>query len=111
MEGIADCQYLLDQDRIQTIPPALADMFGLYSSTDEEEDDDEVSSVFTENPFRGSRVRQSGTMGNDLFVKNRWILTGILDSYDTSKEKKESVAKRTKTQSSGNRKMDNPALI
>ena len=39
---------------------------------------DENSEVmFGENPFAGSRVRQSGTMANDLFVKNRWLLAGV----------------------------------
>jgi hypothetical protein len=113
MEGIADCQYLLDQDRIQAIPPALAEMFGLYSAPENENDDDATSntSIFTENPFCGSRVRQSGTMGNDLFVKNRWMLMGILDSFDSSGAKADSISKKAKLSSNNNSKNDNPALI
>ena len=115
MEGIADCQYLLDQDRIQTIPPALAEMFGVYSTPDdnidEDEDDPTSKSIFSENPFCGSRVRQSGTMGNDIYVKNRWMLLGILDSFDSNPKKKDSVAKKMKTGGSDNSKSNNPALI
>jgi hypothetical protein len=110
MEGIADCQYLLDQDSIRSIPPALADMFDVYSAPDDDEIDD-VSSIFTENPFCGTRVRQSGTMANDLFVKNRWMLLGILDSFESSEKKKDSISKRVKTDFSGNKKDGNPALI
>lgn len=112
MEGIADCQYLLDQDRIQTIPMALADMFGLYNAGgDDDEESFESSSIFIENPFSGTRVRQSGTMGNDLYVKNRWMLTGIIDTFDLSKAKKDAPSKRMKTTTNGNSKADNPALI
>jgi hypothetical protein len=32
---------------------------------------------FGENPYCGLRVRQSGNMANDLFVKNRWMFGGI----------------------------------
>lgn len=125
MEGIADCQYLLDQDCIKTVPPALAEMFGLcdgnsHNDDDEMEDNNEqVMAVFTENPFCGSRVRQSGTMANDLFVKNRWMLMGIIDSVDISGTKKDSIAKRIKTNDlnddnnndNNNNKINNPALI
>jgi hypothetical protein len=114
MEGIADCQFLLDQDCIQTIPPALAAIFGMYSIPDDEAGDDELSpttSIFSENPFCGSRVRQSGTMGNDLFVKNRWMFMGILDSFEVSPRKKDSISKKVKLSSSNNSKNNNPALI
>lgn len=110
MEGIADCQYLLDQDCIQAIPPALADVFGVYCAPEDDESE-VVSSIFSENPFCGTRVRQSGTMGNDLFVKNRWMLIGILDSFDSSRKRKDSAAKRVKANSCSNSKVDNPALI
>jgi hypothetical protein len=113
MEGIADCQFLLDQDRIQTIPPAIADMLGMYSPPDDEIVDDTtiISSIFAENPFCGSRVRQSGTMGNDLFVKNRWMLMGILDSFEVSAGKKDSINKKAKLTPTCNSKNNNPALI
>ena len=39
---------------------------------------------FGENPNAGIRVRQSGNMGNDLFVKNRWIFGGVFRRDDGS---------------------------
>ena len=121
MEGIADCQFLLDQDKIQSIPPGLAEMLGLYSSPDDDGDqDDETmdspSSFFAVNPFCGMRVRQSGTMANDLFVKNRWMLGGIMNSFDpsrrSSKNDSSKKKRRTDTESDrGNSKAANPALI
>lgn len=122
LEGIADCQYLLDQDRIQTMPPGLADIFGLHSPGDDDEAEDEDAAAtttttggtafFTVNPFAGSRVRQSGTMANDLYVKNRWMLGGILDSFDPSKAVAEASSKRQRTTSvPSNDKRTNPALI
>ncbi|KAL7559508.1 hypothetical protein ACA910_010320 [Epithemia clementina (nom. ined.)] len=119
MEGIADCQFLLDQDKIQSIPPGLAEMLGLYSSPPEDEFRTTVqeTSFFAVNPFCGTRVRQSGTMANDLFVKNRWMLGGIINSFDPSVSlQNETSSKRTKRTaegagSSSNTKAANPALI
>ena len=110
LEGIADCQYLLDQDKIQSIPPGLAEIFGLYRTDDSGRGHE--AAFFSENPFCGSRVRQNGTMANDLFVKNHWILGGILDSFDPAKAQKVAPAKRLKlTGDSLNSKAGNPALI
>jgi hypothetical protein len=114
LEGIADCQYLLDQDKIQSMPPGLADIFGLYTPGDEEDKPEDVNTgnaFFSENPFSGSRVRQSGTMANDLYVKNRWMLGGILDSFDPSKAEADTPSKRRRTTGSTNSKLGNPALI
>jgi hypothetical protein len=114
LEGIADCQYLLDQDRIQSMPPGLADIFGLYTPGDEEdltEENNQGNAFFSVNPYSGSRVRQSGTMANDLYVKNRWILGGILDVYDPAKAEADSPSKRQKTTGQTNSKAGNPALI
>jgi hypothetical protein len=102
MEGIADAQYLLDQDKIQTLPPGLADIFGVYSTGDAS------SSFFAVNPFAGLRVRQNDSMANDLYVKNRWMLGGIFGSFDPSAEKGKEASKRIKA---GNSKSTNPALI
>jgi hypothetical protein len=111
LEGIADCQYLLDQDLIQTMPPGLADIFDLYSSPDDDEiSPDPGSSYFGVNPFAGLRVRQSGTMANDLYVKNRWMLNGILDSFDPTKAQQSSSSKKQRTVEPNN-KIGNPALI
>lgn len=114
LEGIADCQFMLDQDRIQTLPPGLADVFGLLSSGDDEGlINSETHSFFTVNPFAGSRVRQSGTLANDLYVKNRWVLGGIIGTFDPSKSEADVSGKRQKTftEGSGNSKGKNPALI
>jgi hypothetical protein len=112
VEGIADCQFLLDQDRVQSIPPGLQDIFGLYSGTDEETADEATSlSFFNVNPFCGNRVRQSGSMANDLFVRNRWMLGGIFDSYDPAKERENQGSKKRRTGVESNRKASNPALI
>jgi len=107
MEGIADCQFLLDQDRIQTLPPGMADILGVYSTGD----DESSNSFFAVNPFAGSRVRQSGTMANDLYVKNRWMLGAVMGSFDPSK-KETSPSKKVKGgDGSSNCKSSNPALI
>ena len=111
VEGIADAQFLLDQDRVQSIPPGLQDIFGLYSGNDDDIDEDAGLSFFSVNPFSGNRVRQSGTMANDLFVRNRWMLGGILDSYDPAKEREGQGSKKPRTAAQSNRKATNPALI
>ena len=106
MEGLADCQFLLDQDKIQTLPAGLADLFGVYS-----EGEDVSNSFFAVNPFAGNRVRQNGTMANDLFVKNRWMLGGILGSFDPSANKASVSSKKLKGDGFNNMKSSNPALI
>ena len=107
MEGIADTQFLLDQDKIHTLPPGLADILGVYSTGDEET----CSSFFAVNPFAGSRVRQSGTMANDLYVKNRWMLGSIVGSFDPSIENKATSPSKKMKGASFNSKLNNPALI
>jgi MYND finger len=113
MEGMADCQFLLDQDKIQSLPAGLADVFDVSS-----ENDHTSTAFFAVNPFAGSRVRQNGTMANDLFVKNRWMLGGVLASFDPSASAKLSLgsspSKRSKSEvgcSAANSKSSNPALI
>ena len=107
MEGIADSQFLLDQDKIQTLPPGLADIMGVYSTGDEESS----NSFFAVNPFAGSRVRQSGTMANDLYVKNRWMLGSCIGSFDPSPHGKETSPSKKMKGASVNSKACNPALI
>jgi hypothetical protein len=117
MEGIADCQYLLDQDKIQSLPPGLAEIFGVYCTSDDDDGGIDNTSFFALNPFAGSRVRQNGTMANDLFVKNRWMLGGILNSFlpTTTANDNDTFLpkmKRTKTDANEtNSKASNPALI
>jgi hypothetical protein len=122
LEGIADCQFLLDQDKIQSLPDGLAEIFGLYSPGDDTDnlpssaDADVSSAFFNVNPFSGNRVRQSGTMANDLYVKNRWILGGIIDTFDPSRISRSSAGSSKKQRvaingSNGNKKLNNPALV
>jgi hypothetical protein len=112
MEGMADCQFLIEQDKIQSLPAGLADVFDVSS-----EDDHTSTAFFAVNPFAGSRVRQNGTMANDLFVKNRWMLGGVMASFDPLASAKLSLesspSKRSKSEvgSSANSKSSNPALI
>lgn len=108
-EGFADVQFLLDQDSIQSLPDGLADLFGLYSEGDEPEPN--MEAFFSVNPHCGSRVRQSTTMANDLYVKNRWILGGIIDSFDPSKGRKIQSTKKQRVMGDANQKQGNPALI
>jgi hypothetical protein len=112
LEGIADCQFLLESDLLQDLPPMLADIFGdeappPTSMDDEKEDGAPSGPFFNENPFCGNRVRQSGTMANDLFVKNRWMLGGQLNSQSQQPPNKRRVIDSTMT----NSKAGNPALI
>ena len=139
MEGIADCQYLFEKGFIASLPPMIRDIIeGGGGSDDEETDvggddyDDNLGDMyFGENPFAGSRVRQSGNMANDLFVKNRWMFGGIFggveqktSSTSTSKKRKEKEEggdgdeespkkkkKKKKKCKGGNTKKLNPALI
>ena len=116
MEGIADCQFLLDQDKIQSLPPVIAEIFGVAVETNDDDLDDnenDTTSFFFVNPFCGSRVRQNGTMANDLFVKNRWVLGGFMNSFDpSSKVEPAAASKKIKTGGNDtNTKANNPALI
>jgi len=83
MEGIADVKCLLDGGYVhpRTIPDHILEAVDYSVDKEEEEDeyddDDEPCFFFSENPYAGLRVRQSGTMGNDLYVKNRWIVGGL----------------------------------
>jgi hypothetical protein len=109
LEGVADAQYLLDRDLMGEMPIGLAEILG-----NEDEPMGDANAVtdgfFSVNPFCGSRVRQSGTMGNDLYVKSRWMLGGTLGSSaaqtDISK-----TSKKQKIEGSGNTKKANPALV
>ncbi|GKY92345.1 hypothetical protein MPSEU_000205400 [Mayamaea pseudoterrestris] len=112
LEGIADCQYLLEQDMIRSIPPGLADIFGMYSAPDEEENKPfSGASYFGVNPFAGMRVRQSGTMANDLYVKNRWMLNGVIDSFEASRADANNNPAKKQRSCNSNSKFSNPALV
>lgn len=106
LEGIADIQYLLDRAFIRDVPAGLASILEADIPEDDKDDNDTFFSV---NPFCGNRVRQSGTMANDLFVKSRWIFGGKF-CKPLNKDSSEPSKKR-RVEGSGNTKKKNPALI
>jgi hypothetical protein len=108
LEGVADAQYLLDNNFVEELPAALLGIMG--SGESEENVEDEIESFFSVNPYCGMRVRQSGTMANDLYGKNRWIFGGVFGSKDKN-EYKAAARKKPKIEGSGNSKKKNPALV
>mmetsp|Transcript_4561 Transcript_4561/g.10439 ORF Transcript_4561/g.10439 Transcript_4561/m.10439 type:complete len:429 (+) Transcript_4561:94-1380(+) len=129
MEALADMQYLFDRKIFQDIPPTLKFILenagGIGESVNECEDEDEdssfgddSSSFFSLNPYCGLRVRQSGTMANDLYVKSRWIFGGFSgpsrEAVLSKKEKSKSSSKGKRKRVDGtnaNSKKANPALV
>ena len=71
MEVIADTQFLLEQECIQQLPAGLADVLEVVVESSEQ-------TFCTVNPFAGLRVRQNGSLANDVYVKNRWMLGGVV---------------------------------
>ncbi len=106
LEGVNDIEYLLKADIISGIPAGLAMM--LNEETPEAVFTDDT--FFSLNPHTGSRVRQSGTMANDLYVKNRWIFGGMLGNPPSDTCLKV-PAKKQRIEGSGNSKRSNPALV
>jgi len=138
MEALADCQYLYEHKFIAALPRTAAEIInGDMGSDDGQSDEEEKNAIkesydlatrqmmfFGENPYCGSRVRQSGNMANDLFVKNRWMFGGIFGQELKNEEEeksplslplctivKEGTCQRYMVKGKGNRKRDNPALI
>lgn len=109
LEGVADIEFLYEAGIIQELPAALAMMLGKGGEALETTAD----TFFSVNPFCGSRVRQSGTMANDLYVKNRWIFGGIFGSSSSPVEASRTTTsgKRARIEGSGNSKQSNPALV
>lgn len=111
MEGVSDCNFLLQEKLIPSLPPMVAEIMGSY----EEGQGDDV--FFSENPYAGSRVRQSGTMANDLYCKNRWMLASILAKPEKKRrvaygeEDDDDVEEVYVKKPKGNTKKSNPALI
>jgi len=110
MEGVSDLQYLHQNGYIDDLPAMVADI--VNDGVGEHDADivdynDKHAMFFGENPNSGSRVRQSGNMANDLFVKNRWIYGGLFSSPNeqsdeggngkTKKDKRESSQTKSKT--------------
>mmetsp|Transcript_21661 Transcript_21661/g.43337 ORF Transcript_21661/g.43337 Transcript_21661/m.43337 type:complete len:235 (+) Transcript_21661:1-705(+) len=83
MEGFADIKILLDAGYIdkRSLPSeilvAVDDGEDGKPTCNDEADD--RTFFLNENPYAGLRIRQSGTMANDLYVKNRWILGGLFN--------------------------------
>jgi len=80
MEAISDLQYLHQRGYIDDLPATVADIVQdgiLEHDKDIVDYNDKHDMFFGENPNSGARVRQSGNMANDLFVKNRWIYGGL----------------------------------
>ena len=90
MEGVADIRCLLDSGggRLLDAATVPADVLAAAdhprpaagSPAARSGDDEEGGTTpffFGPNPYAGWRVRQSGTMGNDLYVKNSWIVGGL----------------------------------
>mmetsp|Transcript_7719 Transcript_7719/g.11387 ORF Transcript_7719/g.11387 Transcript_7719/m.11387 type:complete len:429 (-) Transcript_7719:106-1392(-) len=104
MEAIMDAQYLLDQRFIKNLPKMIAEMVraeddenddGEHDFSNDSAENDDEGMFFGENPYAGSRVRQSGTMGNDLYIKSKWMFGGLFCKKSSSNEAAEaSVGKK-----------------
>lgn len=103
LEGVADIEFLYEAGLITELPAALAVML-------KEESIETADTFFSVNPYCGNRIRQSGTMANDIYVKNRWIFGGIFGTVATEAAAKSS-GKRQRVEGSGNSKQSNPALV
>jgi hypothetical protein len=105
----------LERKLLPSLPPVAAAIIG----SDLVDENSDV--VFGNNPFAGSRVRQSGTMANDLFVKSRWMLAGVfakpvitsvsLERMHSKHVVSEKDRPTKKLKSEQNKKRTNPALI
>jgi hypothetical protein len=133
MEGFADIKCLVDGGYVDSkeLPQYVLETVDVETPSnnsryDEEDDEQNKRFFFCENPYAGLRVRQSGTMANDLYVKSRWVMGGLFQRggggnvekkkakmVDKSKKKK----KRKESEDEGGarkkrRKVgSNPALI
>jgi hypothetical protein len=93
LEGYADIKVLLDggyinintvsRDILEAIDYPIDKSNGSSNKNKQYNDEFEEQVIFGMNPYVGLRVRQSGTMGNDLFVKNRWIICGLFQKMSS----------------------------
>lgn len=127
MEGFADIKFLVDGGFIdsKSIPDEILEAVDYTGPKGRHDvDDADRTFFFGENPYHGLRVRQSGTMANDVYVKSRWMLGGLLTQASNSKMqhvKKETnnedeqthdqPRKKRKKNKGSNSKNSNPALI
>lgn len=127
MEAVMDCQYLLERGCVPELPTVIERMLRIEEEEEGDEgyddNDDQNSMFYCENPYAGSRVRQSGNMANDLFVKSRFVFGGCFSSAGKSPREKstkkrctddddenDTSAKKHKT-SGKHQKKKNAALI
>eukprot|EP00956_Cyclotella_meneghiniana_P017784 scaffold29247_cov69-Cyclotella_meneghiniana.AAC.6 len=124
MGGFADIKYLLDGNYIdsKSIPGDILEAVDFPSiKRDCDIDDANKSFFFDMNPYHGLRVRQSGTMANDVYVKSRWMIGGLFEKDSNSKNQQaeegakedvhEQPKKKHRSDKKGNSKKSNPALI
>ena len=106
MEGLADMKYLLDGGYVdaKSLPGDILEAIDYNTNGDEDGVDGSATFFFSENTYAGMRVRQSGTMGNDLYVKSRWIVGGLFQSSGKSQQKKRKNAEMPSTDGSSARK-------
>ena len=83
LENLNDVEWL-DSNGFSTF-----DLDGDEGANQESENEDVVESFFGENPFKGSRVRQSGMLANDLYVKSSYLFGGTLSLPRGGKKRKE----------------------
>ena len=131
MEALADMQFLYHRELFQDIPETLKLMLesngdGMLPEGDEDDygggadgGDADTNTFFSLNPYCGLRVRQSGTMANDLYVKSRWIFGGFSGPkkegmQQSKKEESEATSEGKRKRVGGaraNNKRANPALV
>lgn len=123
LESIMDSQWLYENRFSASIPEEVVEMIQAERQGEhkigDREINDELSSIesnatsglfFAMNPWAGKRVRQSGNFGNDLFVKNHWIIGGKithsssqrikLDEKDHKRRCEEDTKKKKKRKTS-----------
>ncbi|KAL3780497.1 hypothetical protein HJC23_012582 [Cyclotella cryptica] len=92
MEGFADIKCLLDGRCIDatSLPQDILEAldYPTPKSGKHETEDEDKSFFFSENPYHGLRVRQSGTMANDIYVKSRWMFGGLFRKAHGSNKRK-----------------------
>ena len=109
MEGFADIKCLVDGGYVDSkeLPQYVLETVDVETPSnnsryDEEDDEQNKRFFFCENPYAGLRVRQSGTMANDLYVKSRWVMGGLFQrgsgdgNVDKEKKKTKMVDKSKK---------------
>jgi len=116
MEAISDLQFLYQQGYIDELPAIVADIVNGDNASEVEPDISDYNDnnvFFGENPNSGTRVRQSGNMANDLFVKNRWIYGALFSCRDEASMAKPSKqdSKDGKITKSVQKKKNNSALM